>query len=77
MGRAFIDKEQITALLNSGQPALLSLGENIGVVMIRLFYLPKQLKEKDKYGRTKVAPLALQANPPPAKQPLPVKQIQP
>lgn len=63
MGRAFIDKEQIAELLESGEPVLLSVGENIGVIMIRLEYLPKQLKQKDKYGRLKVAPLALSAPP--------------
>ena len=63
MGRAFIDKEEIAELLESGEPRLLSVGENIGVIMIRLEFLPKQVKQKDKFGRVKVAPLALNAAP--------------
>lgn len=62
MGRAFIDTEKITELLDSGKPALLSIGENVGVVMIRLHHLPKETKGKGWYG--KVTPLTELFRPP-------------
>lgn len=73
MGRAFIDKEEIVELLDSEEPRLLSVGENIGVIMIRLARLPKQLKQKDKFGRERIAPLTLHA-PPPAETPIKKKK---
>lgn len=37
MGRAFIDKEQIQEMLEEGGSFLLSVGENIGVIKVRIF----------------------------------------
>lgn len=54
MGRAFIDTEQAGKLIDSGEPALLSMGENIGKIKIQLSHLPENLQAA---GTSKAIPL--------------------
>mmetsp|Transcript_4949 Transcript_4949/g.10931 ORF Transcript_4949/g.10931 Transcript_4949/m.10931 type:complete len:195 (-) Transcript_4949:214-798(-) len=44
IGRAFIDKGRIKEMMESEESALLSLGENIGIVKIRVTKPPAELK---------------------------------
>jgi len=44
IGRAFIDKGRIKEMMESGESALLSLGENIGILKIRVTKPPAELK---------------------------------
>mmetsp|Transcript_19262 Transcript_19262/g.40623 ORF Transcript_19262/g.40623 Transcript_19262/m.40623 type:complete len:183 (+) Transcript_19262:89-637(+) len=46
IGRAFIDKDRIVDMMRTGEPALLSLGENIGIVKVSVTAPPKDLREK-------------------------------
>jgi len=43
IGRAFIDTERIKELMDSEESALLSLGEDIGILKIRVTKLPPEL----------------------------------
>ena len=45
MGRAFIDIEDIAAMMKTGEPGLLSLGENIGVLKVVVTHPPADLRE--------------------------------
>jgi hypothetical protein len=45
MGRAFIDVEKLEKMLETGNPCLLSLGNNIGTLKVRLSHPPENLKE--------------------------------
>jgi hypothetical protein len=45
MGRAFIDVEKLEEMLETGKPNLMSVGNNIGTLKIRLTYPPSNLKE--------------------------------
>ena len=46
VGRAFIDMEKIADMMRTGEPELLSLGENIGILKVVVTPLPADLKEK-------------------------------
>lgn len=46
VGRAFIDIEKIADMMRTGEPELLSLGENIGILKVVVTPLPADLKEK-------------------------------
>lgn len=43
MGRAFLDTKQVEEMIKSGEPALLSMGENIGKLKVQLSHLPQNL----------------------------------
>eukprot|EP00552_Chaetoceros_brevis_P001818 CAMPEP_0197737804 /NCGR_PEP_ID=MMETSP1435-20131217/11056_1 /TAXON_ID=426625 /ORGANISM="Chaetoceros brevis, Strain CCMP164" /LENGTH=173 /DNA_ID=CAMNT_0043326449 /DNA_START=1 /DNA_END=522 /DNA_ORIENTATION=+ len=43
MGRAFLDIKQVKEMIKSGEPALLSMGENIGKLKVQLSHLPNKL----------------------------------
>mmetsp|Transcript_16174 Transcript_16174/g.24242 ORF Transcript_16174/g.24242 Transcript_16174/m.24242 type:complete len:147 (+) Transcript_16174:2-442(+) len=43
MGRAFLDIKQVKEMIESGEPALLSMGENIGKLKVQLSHLPNKL----------------------------------
>ena len=45
MGRAFIDIDRVAEMMNTGEPALLSLGESIGVLKVMVTHPPHDLKE--------------------------------
>eukprot|EP00579_Thalassiosira_antarctica_P018597 CAMPEP_0201948038 /NCGR_PEP_ID=MMETSP0903-20130614/55254_1 /ASSEMBLY_ACC=CAM_ASM_000552 /TAXON_ID=420261 /ORGANISM="Thalassiosira antarctica, Strain CCMP982" /LENGTH=186 /DNA_ID=CAMNT_0048491203 /DNA_START=68 /DNA_END=628 /DNA_ORIENTATION=+ len=46
VGRAFIDSDRIADMMRTGEPGLLSLGENIGIMKIVVTLPPSDLKEK-------------------------------
>ena len=60
VGRAFIDSDRIADMMRTGEPGLLSLGENIGIMKIVVTRPPPDLRERGVLSLTsKVKPLDL------------------
>ena len=56
MGRAFIDTKRILQMMQTGEPGLLTVGENIGVLKIKLSFPPEDLKQRGAFSSS-VKPL--------------------